>query len=142
MIVPGVNLLVYAYNLDAPEHNAALMWWEGLLDGTESVGLPWAVSIGFVRVISNPIVIGSPVSTLAAVDQVHRWLSYKHVEAIDPGANHLELLRRNLAIPYAGTNLVAYAHIAALATEYDAELHSRDAGFARFPGVRWHNPLA
>ena len=142
MIVPDVNLLVYAYNLDAPEHDAALSWWKRLLDGTERVGLPWAVSTGFVRVISNPIAMDSPFSTLAAVDQVHNWLSYEHVEAIDPGADHLELFRRNLAIPHAGTNLVADAHIAALALEYDAELHSRDTGFSRFPGVRWHNPLA
>jgi predicted nucleic acid-binding protein len=32
-------------------------------------------------------------------------------------------------------------HLAALAIEYQCELHSSDADFARFPGLRWHNPL-
>ena len=142
MIVPDVNLLVYAHNENAPEYVAAQNWWRGLLDGTEGVGLPWAVSTGFVRVISNPIAIPSPLSALTGVEHVQSWSTYGHVMTIDPGENHLDFFRRNLAVPFSGTNLVTDAHIAALALEYDAEMHTRDAGFARFPGVRWHNPLA
>ena len=33
MIVPDTNLLVYAYNDDAPEYEAAKVWWECLLNG-------------------------------------------------------------------------------------------------------------
>lgn len=74
MIVPDLNLLLYAYNADAPEHHAARRWWEDLVNG-------------------------------------------------------------------AGGNLVIDAHIAALAIEYQAEVHSNDSDFGRFPGVRWRNPL-
>jgi predicted nucleic acid-binding protein len=38
-------------------------------------------------------------------------------------------------------NLTTDAHLAALAVEYQAELQSTDADFARFPGLRWRSPL-
>ena len=142
MIVPDVNLLIYAHNEHAPEHDAALVWWTGLLTGTEVVGLPWAVSTGFVRIISNPSAVRPPMTSLAAVDRVQSWLEYDHVTAIQPGATHLEYFRRNLTVPLGGPNRVADAHIAALAMEYDAEVHSADRDFGRFPGVRWRNPIA
>ena len=142
MIVPDVNLLVYAHNENAPEHDVALSWWQDLLNGSEAAGLPWAVSTGFVRIISNANAVRSWMTSVAAVDQVQNWLEYEHVSAIQPGVRHLEFLRRNLSVPYGGSNLVPDAHIAALALEHDAEVHSRDTDFGRFPGVRWHNPLA
>ena len=142
MIVPDINLLIYAHNEYAPEHNLALAWWTDLLAGTEAVGLAWAVSTGFIRIMSNPSAIRPPMTSVAAVDQVQSWLEYDHVSAIQLGAKHLEYLRRNLAVPYSGPNLVPDAHIAALAMEHDAEVHSRDTDFSRFPGVRRRNPLA
>ena len=38
-------------------------------------------------------------------------------------------------------HLVPDAHLAALAIEHGLVLCSADADFARFPGLRWHNPL-
>ena len=38
--------------------------------------------------------------------------------------------------------LTSDAHLAAVAVEHRAKLLSGDADFARFPGVRWSNPLA
>ena len=142
MIVPDVNLLIYAYNEEAPEHDIALAWWSDLLTGTEAIGLPWAVSTGFVRIISNPNTMRFPMTPVDALEQLQQWLEYSHVAAIQPGARHLEYFRRNLTVAYRGSNLVPDAHIAALAMEYDAEVHSADSDFGRFPGVRWRNPLA
>ena len=51
MIVPDVNLLLYAFNSGSPHYNAARRWWEGLVNGTEQVGLPWAVIISFIRLV-------------------------------------------------------------------------------------------
>ena len=38
-------------------------------------------------------------------------------------------------------NLVADAHLAALAIEHGLTLCSADRGFAGFPGLVWQNPL-
>ena len=140
MIIPDVNLLVYAHNDKALNHHAALFWWEGLLNGSESIGLPWAVSTGFVRVITNPAVV-EPFSPLEAVDYVQHWMEHPLITPIEPGPNHMTYFRRNIEAVGVGRNLVPDAHIAALAMEYGAEVHSNDADFGRFPGLRWRNPL-
>ena len=142
MIVPDTNLLVYAYNVGAPEHEVARRWWEELIDGTELIGVPWVVATGFVRVMSNPRVAALPFSPEEAAGCVGDWLSYAHINPVNPGPDHLSHSRRNLAVSSGGPNLVPDAHIAALAIEYDAEVHSNDSDFSRFPGVRWRNPLA
>ena len=60
MIIPDTNLLVYAYNSETPQHSDARRWWEDINDGTEIVGLPWVVTIGFIRLMTDPRVVSSP----------------------------------------------------------------------------------
>ena len=141
MIVPDINLLIYAHNPDSPEHVMARRWWDGLLHGEESVGLPWVVAMGFVRVITISGVLQTPMLPTTATDYVSDWFSYDHITPLEPGVDHLRLFRQNLSVAGSGTKLVTDAHIAALAMEYDAEVHTNDSDFARFPGLRWRNPL-
>ena len=70
MIVPDINMRIYAHKPDAPEHDVAQCWWKDLVDGTESVGIHSAVATGFVRVISIPGVLSPPVSPATAADAV------------------------------------------------------------------------
>ncbi len=141
MIVPDVNLLVYAYNEGSPHHGAAKRWWEDLINGDEMVGVSWVVATGFVRLMTHPRVLVRPATPDAAVEYVREWFRFHHVMPINPGADHLDRLRRNLAAAGVGANLVTDAHVAALAMEYQAEVHSNDTDFSRFPGLRWRNPL-
>ena len=141
MIIPDINLLVYAYNGGAPYHDSARAWWEDLMYSMERVGIPWVVSVGFVRLITHPKVIARPSTTTEAVDYVFDWFRLPHVTTVNPGAGHLTFFRRNLVAAGVGGNLVTDAHIAALAMEYQAEVHSNDTDFSRFPGLRWRNPL-
>lgn len=141
MIVPDVNLLVYAHNDAAPHHAAARRWWEALVNGVERVGVPWTVATGFVRLMTHPRVLVHPVTPTEAVDCVRGWFQFPSVRPVNPGAEHLDIFRRSLAAAGVGANLVTDAHIAALAMEHQAEVHSNDADFGRFPGLRWRNPL-
>ena len=142
MIVPDVNLLVYAYNRDAREHAGSRAWWENLLGSSQTVGLPWAVSCGFIRLMTHPAVLVTPLQPLRAIAHVKSWLDRPNVEVLDPGPRHLEVLEELLGNLGVAGNLTTDAHLAALAIEHQCELHSNDADFARFSGLRWRNPLS
>ena len=141
MIIPDLNLLVYAHFDGTPHHQAARRWWERLINGSERVGVPWVVATGFVRLITHPRVVANPATTTEAIDYVQEWFRFSHVTPVNPGSYHLTHLRRSLAAAGVGAELVTDAHLASIAIEYQAELHSNDADFSRFPGLRWRNPL-
>ena len=142
MIVPDINLLIFAYNDGSPFHDDSRCWWDGLLNGTEIIGMPWVVSTGFIRLIAGPTVLIPPWSPAAAVQQVREWLDLEHIITLNPGGRHLELLEQCLGVAGATGTLAPDAHIAALALEYGAEVHTHNArDFRRFPGLMWRNPL-
>jgi len=140
--VPDLNLLMYAVDRQAPIHERAAEWWNATLSGTETVGLAWSVLLGFVRLTTNPRVVRSPLDADAALDHVDRWLAHEITTVVEPTVRHAALLRDLLAPTGTGGNLVADAHLAAIAIEHGADLCSADRDFARFPGLRWINPLA
>jgi toxin-antitoxin system PIN domain toxin len=141
VIVPDVNLLVYAYNEQAPHHARARAWWEDLMSRDRSVGLPWAVIFGFVRLATHPAVLVQPIRPSDALDVVGSWLSRPAARTLDPGPRHLEIVSDLFEQTGVAASLTTDTHLAAIAIEHQAELHSNDADFARFAGLRWHNPL-
>ena len=141
MIIPDVNLLIYAYNLDAPAHEQAESWWTELMNGNRDVGLPWAVSLGFIRLMTNRKVLVQPLSASEAVLHVKSWFERNQVFALHPGPRHLQILESFADQRLIVSNLATDAHLAAIAIEYNAELHSNDADFSRFPGLQHSNPL-
>ena len=142
MKVPDVNLLIYAINDRAPFHPEALAWWNAALSGSETVGLPWSVLLGFIRVTTSSAVLVVPLKAEAAISYVDRWLARSNTTIIEPTSRHTAILRDLLDRTGTGGNLVSDAHLAALAIEHGAELASADRDFGRFPGLRWVNPLA
>jgi uncharacterized protein len=141
LIVPDVNLLIYAYNLDASDHAAAKVWWEDLLNSDVPVRLPWVTALGFIRLMTHRAVLVTPLDPRSAIAHVRSWLAQPNVDVVEPGRRHLEILDGFLGKLGAAGNLTTDAHLAALAMEHDCELHSNDADFARFEGLRLHNPL-
>jgi toxin-antitoxin system PIN domain toxin len=141
MIVVDVNLLIYAVNQDAPFHRNAKAWLEAALSGTETVGLPWSVLLAFVRLTTRPGVFRKPLAVEATLDLVDKWLAQPGVTAPEPTTRHMRILRDLLLPLGTGGNLTSDAHLATLAIEHGAELCSSDNDFARFPRLRWRNPL-
>lgn len=141
MILIDVNLLVIAMDRDAARHPTAKAWLEALLQSEERVGLPWAVVIGFVRVATLPKVLLRPMTLDEALAQVNEWLALEGVSIVHPTSEHDRHFAEACRIAKATGNLVTDAHLAALAMEHDCELASSDSDFAKFPGLRWFNPL-
>jgi toxin-antitoxin system PIN domain toxin len=141
VIVPDINLLVFAYNSDAPHHEEARRWWETCLSKGGTVGLPWVVVLGFVRVMTSRVVLTDPMGPVEALEHVHSWIERPQIQVLVPGPRHLEILTEIMHISGASGRLTTDAHLAALAIETQSELHSNDADFSRFPGLRWKNPM-
>jgi len=142
LIVPDINLLVHAYNSDSPDHERACKWWEDLLNGTQTIGLAWVVLLGFVRIATHRQILSRPLPVGTACSRARGWLARPYVSILHPGERHAEILFTLLEGVGTGGNLTTDAHLAALAIEHQAELHSTDSDFHRFPGLRWLNPVA
>ncbi len=54
----------------------------------------------------------------------------------------VELERLVADDPQVRANLVPDAYLAAVAITHNARIATRDRGFARFPGLRWFDPVA
>jgi toxin-antitoxin system PIN domain toxin len=141
MILPDVNLLIYAHNEAAPLHGRARRWWESSLSSEIAVALPWAVIFGFVRLTTHPSVLENPLTPEQALQFVDGWLERRVTEILEPGPRHLEIVGRLFRATGVAANLTTDTHLAALAIEHQCEIHSNDTDFARFPGLRWENPV-
>jgi len=141
MIAPDANLFLYAYNPHDPRHIAAKSWLERIFSSTEPVGIPVTTIHAFVRLLTNPLIAGRIISLHIALAIVDEWLSLPHVSVLYPGDNHWRLLKRIALEAQAPANLFPDAVLVAIAIEYGATIHTNDRDFARFPGLRWENPL-
>ena len=142
MILVDANLLLYSANLSAPEHGSARVWLDDRLNGTVAVGLPWPSLLAFVRLATNPAILRQPVSTAEAWRQVEEWLACGPAWTPLPGEAHQAIVGGFLKAPWMTSRLVPDAHLAALAIEHGLTLQSTDGDFARFPALKWENPLA
>ena len=142
MILVDANLLIYAVDADAPHHGRARPWLEDLLSGTTAVGLAWIVILAFIRITTRPGILKNPMSAERAMEVVDGWLDQPYVIAVGPGEHHWQVLRNLLRTTGAAGNLVADAHLAAMAIELGAPIYSTDHDFKRFPGIEHVNPLA
>jgi toxin-antitoxin system PIN domain toxin len=141
VILVDANLLVYAHVAAQPQHAAARAWLDEQLNSTVAVGLPWSSLLAFLRLVSNPRIFERPEPIGDAWSQVEAWLDCPPVWVPHPTDRHREILGGLLLDPGVRGNLVPDAHLAALAIEHGLLLCSTDGDFARFPGLRWHNPL-
>lgn len=141
MIVPDVNLLLYA-EVDAyPVHAGARQWWENALEGERQIGLAPVCIFGFLRIGTHRRVFTEPLSVDDAVERVRRWLERPNVTVLTPGSRHLQIALDLLRRLGTGGNLTTDVQIAAHALEVGGEVCSNDSDFARFEGLRWFNPL-
>lgn len=136
------NLLLYAVDRASSDHAAASAWLEEVLNGDRRVGLPWQTIGAFVRIITHPRVTTDPLSSERAWAYVGAWLA-SGPAWIPPATERTGRVLQSLAATRSITgNLVPDAQLGALALEHGLEVMSADTDFAKFPEVRWRNPLA
>lgn len=141
MRIVDLNVLLYAVNSEAAQHERAREWWENAINGEEIIGLAWVVLLGFLRLSTNPRVFPRPLAPDAAAAKLDAWLARDNVRVVREKDEHWETLKPLLGGTGTAGNLTTDAHLAALALSHDAVLVSSDTDFARFKGLRWENPL-
>ena len=141
MILPDVNLLLYSVNQDSLDHAKTFTWWSELLKSGQPVGIYTGVAFAFIRLSTNRRVFASPLDVSEAFAYLNNWLSFPKVHLIEAEVDDLSVVESLLSATGAGSNLVSDAQIAAAAIRLKGTVHSADADFSRFDGVRWFNPL-
>jgi toxin-antitoxin system PIN domain toxin len=141
VILVDANILIYSHVETFAEHEAARAWLDDQLNGSARVGLPWPSLLAFLRLVTNPRIFERPEPMVDAWRQVRDWLACETAWIPQPTEHHRELLGKLPALPGVHSNLVPDAHLAALALGHGLTLCSTDGDFARFPELRWLNPL-
>jgi hypothetical protein len=141
MILVDANLLLYAYDPQAAQHDASRLWLETTLSGSELVRFPWLTLWAFLRISTNPRVFERPLSMAEADAHVSSWLTQPSAGILEPGERHWEILEQIMKEGQVSGPLVTDAALAAIAIEHGATLCTTDRGFARFPGLTWTNPI-
>jgi hypothetical protein len=141
MTIIDSNLLLYAYNADAPQQPAAASWLARLWDGGETIALPWVTIWSFLRICTNSRIWPNPLSARQAFSIIQEWIGGAGVIILQPGPRHAEILEELMVRHHAAGPLVSDTVLAALAVENGAVLASTDQDFRRFPNLRWIDPL-
>ncbi len=136
------NLVLWAHHRQFTHHARAREWWRATLYSTHQVGVPWPTILAFMRISPHPRALQRPVSVESAWGEVKRWLGRPHAWVPLPPERHAALLEDLLSRGRAAGNHVPDADLAALAIEWGLELLSADRDFARYPTLRWRDPLS
>ncbi len=141
MILPDVNILVYAHRADAPNHTAYHRWLEEVVNSDQAYGLSDIVLSGFLRIVTHPRIFDPPSEMAAALGFANQLRNQLNCVLISPGARHWAIFTRLCEQTNAKGNLIPDAYLAALAIESGSEWITTDRDFSRFPDLNWRNPL-
>ncbi len=142
MILCDVNVLVIAHRADQDDHDTVRDWLEQEVNSDRPFALADVAVSGFLRIVTNRRIYHHPTTLETAVAFVDGLVEQPTCVAVAAGARHWTSLRGLLHDADARGNLVPDAHLAAIAIEHGATVATRDRGFARFPGLRWIDPIA
>jgi hypothetical protein len=141
MILPDVNVLVYAHREDAPDHLAYREWLEGVINSDQAYGMADIVLSGFLRVVTHPRVFSPPSTIEQALTFVDNVRNQSTCVLISPGSRHWTIFERLCRRANVKGNLVPDAYLAALAIESGSTWITTDRDYSRFPQLKWQHPL-
>lgn len=141
MILPDVNVLLYAFRADTPEHKAHRDWLAGVVNGDSAFAISTLALSGLVRISTHPRVFRQPSTLAEAFAFSQTLLDQPHCVSLSPGERHWEIFTKLTVEADATGNLVPDAYFAALAIEHGCEWITTDRDYARFPGLTWRTPF-
>ena len=140
MILPDVNVLIYAFRSDVPEHALCRPWLTAVINSDSAFGISPLVLSAFVRITTNRQVHRMPTTLETAFAFCDNLLRQPHCRVVEPGSHHWVIFRQLCVDTETTGPLVTDAWFAALAIEHGCEWITLDRDFARFPGLKWSAP--
>lgn len=141
MILPDVNLLLYAYNQDDPKHKIAKDWLENAIKNPDPLCLTWHTIMGFLRISTSSRIFPKTLSTQEAFGTCAAIMDSPGSIILNPGRDHFRILTRLVNESGISGAKLMDAHIAAIAVEHRATVASSDRDFLLFNGLKLINPL-
>lgn len=142
MLLADVNVFVYAHRPESPAATEHRDWLSAAVSGVEPFGVSELVLSAFCRIVTHHRIYREPTPPDLALDFCDTVLGSPAAVPVRPGARHWEIFGGLCRDVGARANTVPDAYLAALAIEHGATWVTSDAGFARFPGLRWRRPLS
>jgi uncharacterized protein len=142
LILVDANVLLYAYNIGAPQHGRCRAWLEKALAGPAPLAHSWLTILAFLRLSTHVRVFQEPMPMPEALGAVSEWLAMPNAVIVDPGERYWEILSGLIHAGQVRGPLVSDAALAALALEHGAAICTTDRDFRRFDGLRLIDPLA
>ena len=141
MILPDVNVLIYAFRSDTDRHPICRPWLERVVEGDSRFGISPLVLAAVVRITTNPHIFQMPTEIDEAFSFCDNLIGQPHCDVINPGERHFDIFQRLCIETETRGPRVTDAWFAALAIEWGCDWITLDRDFARFPGLRWHVPM-
>ena len=136
MILPDVNVLIYAFRQDSAQHRVCRPWLTEVLSSDTRFGLSTLTLAAVVRITTGP-----GYTNPSATEEAFRFCDYlidqPHCQLVEPGPRHWEIFRRLCQETNTRGPRVTDAWFAALAIEWGCEWITTDRDYARFPGLKW-----
>ena len=140
MILPDVNVLIYAFRKDAPEHAMCNPWLTAVVASDARFGLSRLALAALVRITTNRRFHREPSVPAEAFAFCDYLLAQPNCNVVEPGEGHWEIFQRICRETGTTGPRVTDAWYAALAIEWDCEWITFDRDYARFPGLKWRAP--
>lgn len=141
MILPDVNVLIYAFRSDSERHAEYKEWLEDVVNGHAAYGIAPQTLTGVIRICTHRRIFARPSSLSDAIAFCRSLLGQPNATVISPGERHWPIFESLCERAGATGNLVQDAWFAALAMESGCEWITTDGDYARFPGLRWRRPF-
>jgi toxin-antitoxin system PIN domain toxin len=140
MILADVNVLIYAFRADLPQHGVCRRWLTGVVAGDARFGVsPLALS-ALVRITTNPRVFKTPSGIEEAFGFCEDLLGQRHCRVVEPSDRHWAIFKNLCTATETRGSRLSDAWFAALAIDWGCEWITLDRDYARFPGLRWQVP--
>jgi len=139
LILPDVNVLIYAFRPDSPDHAQYRTWLEDVVS-TAAYGASPQVLASVVRICTHPRIFTQPDPARDVFAFARVLLEHPNATLITPADRHWSIFEDLCDRARATGNLVQDAWFAALAIESGCEWITTDRDYARFPGLSWRSP--